>query len=56
MSVYVDRVGNSSLVLRFEIHNGDALATEVVNRYVWIDKATKRAARPPDELRAPFEA
>lgn len=56
VSVYVDRVGNTSLVLRFDIHNGDLLATEVVNRYVWIDKATKRPARPPAELRTPFEA
>ena|ERR1044072_594104 len=56
VDVHVDRVGNTSLVLRFDIHNGDLLATEVVNRYVWIDKATKRPARPPDELRTPFES
>lgn len=54
ISVYVDRVGNTSLVLRFEIQNGELPATEVVNRYVWIDRATKRPAAPPEDIRAAF--
>jgi acyl-CoA thioester hydrolase len=54
VSVYVARVGTTSLVLRFEIHNGEVPATEVVNRYVWIDRATKRPAPPPDDIRAAF--
>jgi acyl-CoA thioester hydrolase len=55
VSAYVERVGNTSLVLRYDIHNGDVPATEVVNRYVWLDRATMRPARPPEDLRAPFE-
>ncbi|WP_133851385.1 acyl-CoA thioesterase [Labedaea rhizosphaerae] len=54
VSAYVERVGTTSLVLRFEVQNGELPATEVVNRYVWIDQATKRPAAPPEDIRAAF--
>jgi acyl-CoA thioester hydrolase len=54
VSVHTERVGTTSLVLRFAIHNGDVLATEIVNRYVWVDTTTMRPTAPPEDIRAAF--
>ena len=54
VSAYADRVGTTSLVLRYEIHNSGVLAVEVVNRYVWVDPVTMRPTPPPEDVRAAF--
>lgn len=54
VSVFVDRVGKTSLVLRYEIHNEGVLAAEVVNRYVWVSRESMRPALPPEDIRAAF--
>lgn len=51
---YVDRIGNTSLVLRFDIRRADQPVAEVVNRYVWVDSQSLRPARPPEAVRDAF--
>ena len=53
---YVDRVGNTSLILRFDIRRGDDAVAEVINRYVWVDTVNLRPTAPPDEVREAFIA
>ncbi|MGH3467321.1 MAG: acyl-CoA thioesterase [Thermocrispum sp.] len=52
---YVDRVGTTSLGLRFDVRRGDEQAAEVLNRYVWVDTEQLRPRRPPPEVREAFE-
>ncbi|RZQ65762.1 acyl-CoA thioesterase [Amycolatopsis suaedae] len=54
VEVFTERVGRSSLVLRFAVRRGDELATEVINRYVWVSTETMRPVTPPDDIRAAF--
>lgn len=49
-----ERVGTTSLVLRFDIYRGDELAAQVTNRYVWVGTETMRPVAPPDDLREAF--
>lgn len=56
VDTYVQRVGNTSLVLRFDIRNGAAPAAVVTNRYVWLDARTMRPVAPPQRLRDAFAA
>lgn len=51
---YVDRMGNTSLVLRFDVQRGGETVTEVVNRYVWVDPQTLRPTSPPPAVRDAF--
>lgn len=54
VTVHTERVGTTSLVLRFEIRRGAELVAEVTNRYVWIGTATAAPATPPDAIRDAF--
>jgi acyl-CoA thioester hydrolase len=54
VEVYVDRVGTTSLILRFPMRRGEDPVAEVTNRYVWIDMRTLRPAPPPAEIRDAF--
>lgn len=51
---YVDRIGDTSLVLRFDVRREGEQVTEVVNRYVWVDTTSMRPTRPPDAVREAF--
>lgn len=51
IEVYVDRVGNTSMVFGFDIRRGDDLVTVVKNRYVWVNTETFRPTPPPDDVR-----
>ncbi|MHA6802309.1 acyl-CoA thioesterase [Salinifilum ghardaiensis] len=54
VAVRAERVGTTSLVLRFEVHRGDDLVAEVTNRYVWIGTGTTTPTAPPDTVRDAF--
>ncbi|MET7637987.1 thioesterase family protein [Streptomyces sp. NPDC005438] len=49
-----ERLGRTSLTLRFTVLREEARVAEVLNRYVWVDTASLRPALPPEDLRAPF--
>ncbi|RCW46953.1 acyl-CoA thioester hydrolase [Halopolyspora algeriensis] len=51
VAVFTQRIGTTSLVLRFEIRRGAELVTEITNRYAWVDTQTLRPAPPPDDVR-----
>jgi acyl-CoA thioester hydrolase len=54
VDTFVDRVGNTSLVLRFEIRRAAEPVAEVVNRYVWVDTRELRPTPPPASVRDAF--
>jgi acyl-CoA thioester hydrolase len=56
IDVLVERVGQTSLVLRFEMQRASELVAEVTNRYVWIDTQTLKPAAPPEHVRNAFTA
>lgn len=51
---YVDRIGNTSLVLRYDIRRAGHSVAEVVNRYVWVDIQSLRPTQPPPAVRDAF--
>ncbi|MGH3562742.1 MAG: acyl-CoA thioesterase [Mycobacterium sp.] len=51
---FTERVGNTSLTLRFDIRRAGELVTEVVNRYVWVDTETLRPVSPSEDVREAF--
>lgn len=51
---YVERIGNTSLALRFDIRKADEPVVQVVNRYVWVDTESLRPTPPPAEVRDAF--
>jgi acyl-CoA thioester hydrolase len=53
---YVDRIGNTSLVLRFDMGRAGEPVAEVVNRYVWVNSQSLRPTPPPDAVRHAFVA
>jgi acyl-CoA thioester hydrolase len=53
---YVDRIGNTSLVLRFDMGRGGEPVAEVVNRYVWVDSQSLRPTPRPEAVRHAFAA
>lgn len=54
VAAFTERVGNTSLVLRYEFRRGAELVAEVANRYVWVSTQTLRPAPPPDDVREAF--
>jgi acyl-CoA thioester hydrolase len=54
VEVFVDRVGTTSLVLRYAMRRGQDLVAEVTNRYVWIGTQTLRPEAPPPDIRDAF--
>ncbi len=54
VAVFIDRVGTTSLILRFDIERETELAAAVTNRYVWIGTETLRPTAPPDQIREVF--
>lgn len=51
---FTERVGNTSLVLRFEIRRAAEPIATVVNRYVWVGTQALRPTPPPDDIREAF--
>lgn len=54
VETHVERVGNTSLVLRFDIRRSDNLVTQVINRYVWVDSQSLQPIRPPRAVAEAF--
>lgn len=52
---YVDRIGTTSLGLRYDVRRGDEQVAEVLNRYVWVDTTELRPKAPPPAVREAFE-
>ncbi|MGX1769486.1 acyl-CoA thioesterase [Dietzia sp. NPDC055343] len=52
----LDRLGTTSMVLRFQMHRGEELVAEVTNRYVWVDAETKKSITPPAGIREALSA
>ncbi|QGK69139.1 YbgC/FadM family acyl-CoA thioesterase [Allosaccharopolyspora coralli] len=51
---HVERLGTTSLALRYEIRRDGTLAAEVTNRYVWVDPEALRPTAPPGDVRDAF--
>lgn len=49
-----ERVGNTSLVLRFDVRRGEETVAAVTNRYVWVGRQSLRPVSPPGEVREAF--
>jgi acyl-CoA thioester hydrolase len=54
VDVFTERVGTTSLILRFEMRCRGAVVNEVTNRYVWVDTQSLRPTAPPDDVRESF--
>lgn len=55
VAVHTERVGTTSLVLRFAVRRGEQPVAEVTNRYVWVGTETMRPTAPPAEVQSAFE-
>ncbi len=56
VEVWTQRLGNTSMVLRFDITKNGELITQVTTRYVWVDTETHKPKAPPTEVREAFAA
>jgi acyl-CoA thioester hydrolase len=54
VAVFVDRLGTTSIVFRFEMRRRTELVAVVTNRYVWIGTDTLRPTAPPGRVRDAF--
>lgn len=52
----LDRLGTTSMLLRFPMHRGDELVAEVTNRYVWVDSEAKKPISSPEDVRQALAA
>lgn len=53
---FLDHVGTTSMVLRFEIHKPEVLVAEVTNRYVWVDAESVKPMALPEDVRTKLVA
>ncbi|TWE28067.1 acyl-CoA thioester hydrolase [Prauserella muralis] len=51
VSLSIEHIGTTSLVLGIRIHRGAELVLEGSNRYVWVDTTAYRPTRPGDDIR-----
>ncbi|WP_106181164.1 acyl-CoA thioesterase [Prauserella shujinwangii] len=51
VSLGVERVGTTSMVIGIRIHRGEQLVAEGANRYVWVRTVDYRPAPPPEDAR-----
>ncbi|WP_019873767.1 acyl-CoA thioesterase [Sporichthya polymorpha] len=56
VEVWTERLGNTSMVLRFDVMKNGELITRVTTRYVWVDTETLKPKAPPTEVREAFAA
>ena len=52
----LDRLGTTSMVLRFRMTRDEELVAEVTNRYVWVSTDTMTSVAPPEDLREALAA
>lgn len=48
---FLEHVGRTSMVLRFDIARDESLVAEVTNRYVWVSPDAKKPVAPAADLR-----
>jgi acyl-CoA thioester hydrolase len=56
VEVWTQRLGNTSMVLRFDVNKNGELITQVTTRYVWVDTEAHKPKAPPTEVREAFAA
>lgn len=54
IAVWTQHLGNTSMVLRFDVTRSGELISRVTNRYVWVDTDTLKPKAPPTEVREAF--
>ena len=54
IDVWTAHFGTTSMVLRFDVHRGGELITQVTSRYVWVDTASMKPHAPPADIREAF--
>ena len=56
VDVWTQHLGNTSMVLRFDVTKNGELICQVTNRYVWVDTETLKPKAPPTDVREAFAA
>ena len=54
IEVWTETLGNTSMVLRFDMAKNGALICRVTTRYVWVDTESLKPKAPPAEAREAF--
>jgi acyl-CoA thioester hydrolase len=54
VDVWTQHLGNTSMVLRFDVTKNGELISQVTNRYVWVDTETLKPKAPPTDVRDAF--
>ena len=54
IDVWTQHLGNTSMVLRFDVRKNGELITQVTSRYVWVDTQTLKPMPPLAEVREAF--
>ena len=54
VSCWVKEVGSRALRFAYHVHRGDALLATAETEHIWVDAASRRPTRFPEELKAPF--
>ncbi len=54
IDVWTQHLGNTSMVLRFDVTKDGGLITQVTSRYVWVDTESLKPKAPPIEVREAF--
>jgi acyl-CoA thioester hydrolase len=56
VEAYVEKLGNTSLLLDFPIKRADEVVTSVKSRFVWVSTETMKPATPPEHIRQLYAA
>jgi len=51
---HIEHMGSRGVTFGYRVSRGDELLARGSTEHVWVDKATGRPCRTPDELEAPF--
>ncbi len=54
IDVWTQHLGNTSMVIRFDIARSGELITQVTSRYVWVDSESLKPKAPPTDVREAF--
>jgi acyl-CoA thioester hydrolase len=55
VACWVDRVFSRGVTFAYRVSRGNDLLATGSTEHIWVDAATRRPARFPEELKAPFE-
>lgn len=54
ITCWIDRLDSRGIRFAYEAHKGEELLATGATRHVWVEAATGRIRKTPDELREPF--